>query len=168
MKFNEPIDSSRCITRRRVNRNTKRLNEENVKVLTHTRSTADIAVNKIEQSFQSVLDFYYSRKLRSPPAPSLANFGNLFGKAGRERARGRVPRAETRREKVILASFSAVVRNDPSRAALSAMPRGCGRKKSALSTRCKQPAALSVSFDKPRALGGFGVGFHTAQRPNYP
>jgi len=42
------------------NRDKRRLNEvneENVKVL--TCSAVDIAVNKIEQSFQYALDFYY-------------------------------------------------------------------------------------------------------------
>ena len=50
-------ESSKCITRDRENRDKGRPNEENVKVL--TCSAVDIAVNKIEQSFQYALDFYY-------------------------------------------------------------------------------------------------------------
>lgn len=68
---------------------------------------ADIAVNKIEQSFQSALDFYYSRKLRSPPRPFLTNFGNLFGESASEcSVRKLVGKSHSAR-------FFAAVRNEP-------------------------------------------------------
>ncbi|KYN36459.1 hypothetical protein ALC56_09420 [Trachymyrmex septentrionalis] len=48
------------------------------------------------------------------------------------------------------------------------MPKGREKEKATLSVCSMSHRQLSVSFDKLRALGRFGVGFHTAQRPNYP
>lgn len=93
--------SSKCITRDTIGNYEAHLNEENVKVL--TRSAADIAVNKIEQSFQSALDFYYSQKLGATSFSPAHELWNPF--AGEARRRPCAER-EIRREK----SFCSLLR----------------------------------------------------------
>ncbi|EGI57766.1 hypothetical protein G5I_14294 [Acromyrmex echinatior] len=107
---------------------------------------------------------FRSETLEFPPLSSLTNFRNLFGEAGKERER--VSRTKTRQEK----SFRPFLRGGKKRAEpdrASVMPKGCEKEKATLSLH-SMSQQLSVSFDKLRALGRFGVGFHTAQRPNYP
>ncbi|KYM86827.1 hypothetical protein ALC53_03750 [Atta colombica] len=90
---------------------------------------------------------FRSETLEFPPLFFLTNFRNLFGEAEKERER--IPYTKTRQEK----SFRPFLRGGKKRTE----PDGMSHRQ------------LSVlSFDKLRALGRFGVGFHTAQRPNYP
>ncbi|TGZ46085.1 Uncharacterized protein DBV15_09894, partial [Temnothorax longispinosus] len=101
--------------------------------------------------------------------PSRTSEISLERRQERESGGTSAPRTETRREKSFRPFLrgAAVVRNEPP---CRRCRGGCAKGKSPPSPPRYKPPCVGSPYRSisSRALGGFGAGFHTAQRPNYP